>query len=274
MCRMTRQSDDPLLRQFLDVYGLHLLQRPRAGLDVGALVLSREDGSALLDRIDDMLDGPVQLPSVQRDVPMASVQGVLSGSLDLETGAGISEAFLGALGGVGIGAKLRGAFRKMRQTGMRFRFTDAVEDRVNFARLGGALRRRRFDLVHPAYDPEARYYAVTGVARSRSIEIRIEYEAGHGPEAVIGIDGLVDVDAKITAKKTDEATWHFEGEHPVAFGLELFELKLDPKSRRMSIALADHTVNVRGEGGKDIEGDVKVGPGRIGPEDGSPFLAI
>ena len=59
------------------------------------------------------------------------------------------------------------------------------------------------------------------LARSRSIQIHTEQAAEQGPVAEVGLDGLVDVDAKVTSMKTDVSTWQFEGEQPVALGDEL-----------------------------------------------------
>lgn len=270
MCNLTRKSSDPLLRRFLDVYGLHLLRCPRAGIEIGSLVLVRDGSSAILERLDDLLDGPVTLVGVRHDIPMAEAQGVISDALDLKTGIGISEAFLKALGVYGIDVKLNAALKGSKDFGMYFRFSEPVRDSINPASIGAALVQRKLNLDHPIYDPNASYYVVTAVARSRSIDIRLVKHKERGGEIDANLEELIDAGASIQVKQLDNTTWRFKGKQFAVFGLELFQLTQDAARHRIHLALPSQPVAVR----HPKQNKSELSPSFIGGEMASAFLDL
>ncbi|MCK5243960.1 MAG: hypothetical protein KAJ90_01720 [Desulfobacterales bacterium] len=270
MCTLTRKSPDPLLRHFLDLYGLHLLRCPRSGIEVGSMVMVSSGRSAVLERLDDLLDAPVALLCVRNNEPMADIQGLLTDVLDVKSGIGISEAFLQSLGAIGIGMQLSTALKEMRDVGLQFCFSNPLRNFVNPASVGAALVQRHFNIEHPVYDPKALYYVITGVAHSKSIDIRLTSQKERAAEADVELEKLINTDAKIQSTQVDNSTWRFEGETAVVFGLELFELSLDATSRRMRLALPPQPVAVRRRGGQVS----KPSPSIIGGETNSPFLGL
>lgn len=270
MCTLTRKSPDPLLRRFLDVYGLHLLRCPRAGINVGSLILVRDGRSAVLERLDDLLDGPVSLVGMHRSIPMAEAEGVISDALDLKSGIGISKAFLQALGLLGISAKLNATLKNHKDIGLHFRFSEPMRDSINPASIGAALIQRKFNFDHPIYDANASYYIVTAVARSQSIDIRLSQLKERGGDIDTNLEQLVDASSSIQVQQLDNTTWRFQGNQFVVFGLELFKLTLDTSRCRMQLELPSQPVAVR----RSTPNELELSPSLIGDEMASPFLDI
>ncbi len=244
MCKLKRDDADPLLRAFLDTYGLHLLSNPRASIDIGQVVLRSKSGTAVVGDLDDLLDQPIGSLGVNRAEPMAAVAGQVSRAHGIETGVGVSSAFLQALGMFGVEADLRAKLEHSVDVALRFRFAEPLRDAIAPAELGGRLVQRKFDPSHPLNMPNAEYYVITAVARSRSFDILIEHQSHSGGEVRVDLADLVEIGGSVTAERLDESTWRFAGSLPIAFGIELFRAYVDEHDR-MRMDLPSEPIKVR-----------------------------
>jgi hypothetical protein len=93
-----RSTDDPLIRLFLDRYGLHLLQVPRESAAVGDFYV--DDGRRVSPpgNVRYLLDPSPELPAPREGERMADIEGVTSKGYSLEAGLGLLEGFLLAFG--------------------------------------------------------------------------------------------------------------------------------------------------------------------------------
>lgn len=270
MCRLKRNSLDPLLRKFLDIYGLHLLSNPRFDIDVGQVVIRQGKSSVTARSIAEFLDGDLGNLKVRRGESMAEVKGQLSSTHDVKTGLGISKAFLKGLGAVGVGAKLETRFASTGQVALSFRFKNPLLDSIDPILLGARLIQRKFNTTHPLYNNDTELFIISSVARSSSIDMILQHQIAHDANAAVELEGIIDANSAVNTEKLDDSTWRFSGTKALGFGVQLFSLQID-KNGRMRMELPEAPVKVR----SDI---VTVGehpkPAILDGPDGSPFLEI
>src|SRR5262249_29588925 len=97
MCRRSDKDKDPLVRLLTDSYRLNILRVPRAGINVGDLLLC--DSGALRNRggSASFSDPPLELP-VSRNEPLAPVSREASRAISGRVAVNPLAAFLAALG--------------------------------------------------------------------------------------------------------------------------------------------------------------------------------
>jgi len=84
MCK--RNTPDPLVRMFLDTYGLNLLAVPREGSAVGDLYIKDDKGVSAPGSVKALLSPVPKLPPTKSGEAMADVTGVLSQSVSTKVG--------------------------------------------------------------------------------------------------------------------------------------------------------------------------------------------
>ncbi len=274
MCK--RNTDDPLLRIFLDQYGLHLLSIPREGAAVGDLYV--RDGKRVTPAggIKHFLDAKFKLPPVQNGESMADVLGKVSRSVDAKIGFNLLEGFLGALGAGAIVNKVRAGFEAKKTQALKFRFTEAARDSMEVTHLGKSLINRKIAKNNALFDEEYTYYVVTAVARSSSISVIGETEAEKSVSGALEAMHLGGVDVGVTVKTTGEGEVTFAGNKKLAFGVQLFELKYDAKRGGLKLKLPPDAVRVM-KAEEVIEGKPAAAlakPAFIGGAEGDVFLEL
>jgi hypothetical protein len=274
MCK--RNTDDPLLRIFLDQYGLHLLSVPREGAAVGDLYV--RDGKRVTPSgsIKHFLDAKFKLPPVHSGESMAEVLGKISRSVDAKIGFNLLEGFLGALGAGAIINKVRAGFEAKNTQSLKFRFTEAARDSLDATHLGKNLINRKIAENHALFDEEYTYYVVTAVARSSSISVIGETEAEKSVTGALEAMHLGGVDAGVSVKTSGEGEVTFAGNKKLAFGVQLFELKYDAKREALRLKLPPDAVRVM-KAEEVIEGKAAaelVKPAFIGGSEGDVFLDL
>ncbi len=240
-----RNTDDPLIRMFLDRYSLHLLAVPREGAAVGDLYVYDGKRVSAPGKVMYLLEPPLELPPVTAGEVMADVSGTVSNSVSLEAGFGLLEGFLAAMGAVGIVSSLRASWQARRVGFLRFRFSSAVRDSVDVLLLGSRLIRHKLVEDHPLHDEDHRYYLVTAVARTPSISIVAESAEGKAVAVDIGAARMADVGAGVSVQQTSEGEVTFAGSKSLAFGVELHELQYDSKRGRVKLRMPEGAVRVR-----------------------------
>lgn len=108
MCK--RNTDDPLLRMFLDHYQLHLLAVPREKAAVGDVYVERGSRVSSPGSITHLLDPPLVVRNVRKNEIMSDVSGRTSRSIEAGAGLGLLKGFIEALGGGTVAAKVHAAY--------------------------------------------------------------------------------------------------------------------------------------------------------------------
>ncbi len=167
-----RTTGDPLVRYFLDRYGLNLLVIPRADVQVGSLYLSADGRQVSTPTaVGSFLTPRPHLPTPNSDERMADLAGTTSDALTSRTGLRLLEGFLAALGAAGVLDRVKAEYRRKRVRVLRFRVTHATRDAVDPVALGDAFKGCRVRVDHPLWAKRQRYYIVSGVVRSSSLVV-------------------------------------------------------------------------------------------------------
>jgi len=274
MCK--RNTEDPLLRIFLDQYGLHLLSVPRRNAAVGDLYVHDGKRATPSGLVEHFLDAAFKQPPVAKDETMADVLGKVSRGVDFKVGFSLLDGFLNALGAAGIVNKVRVGYESGKTAALKFRFTEAVRDSMDVMHLGKNLINRKIVKNHALFNPDYSYYVVTAVARSSSISVSGENEAKESVQGALEAMHLGSVDAGVSIKASSEGEVTFSGDTRLAFGVQLYELKYDAGRNALKLKLPPEAIRVmkaeeviEGKKGLDL-----VKPAFIGGADGNAFLDI
>jgi hypothetical protein len=270
MCK--RSTEDPLIRLFLDRYGLHLLQVPRESAAVGDFYV--DDGRRVSPpgNMTYLLDPPPELPAPSEGERMADIEGVTSKGYSLELGLGMLEGFLLAFGAGPLALKVKTEYQTKRAETLRFRIAAPVRDSVDPFELGAALVGKRPLEDHPWWSTENRYYLATAVARTSSISVVAEGDGSSGVEVDVEALKIAGASGGFTLESGSESEVVYKGDRPLAFGVELCELSYDPNRRSLRLKTPEDVVRVRGPSA-DAPDELRL-RSFIGGEHGDAFLEL
>jgi hypothetical protein len=267
-----RSTDDPLIRLFLDRYGLHLLQVPRESAVVGDFYV--DDGRRVSPpgNMKYLLDPPPELPAPKEGERMADIEGVTSKGYSLEVGLGLLEGFLLAFGAGPLTLKVKTEYEAKRVQSLRFRITAPTRDSLDPFELGAALVGKKPVEDHPWWSGENRYYLATAVTRTSSISVVAEDDGSSGAEVDVEALKVAGASGGFTLERGSESEVLYKGDRPLAFGVELCELSYDPNRRSLRLKAPEDVVRVRGPSAEAPE-ELRL-RSFIGGEDGDAFLKL
>lgn len=230
---LKRDTKDPLIRLMHDVYNMSPLRPIQERAEVGDLHESDGKRTKKRGRINFLLDPPLKMPELIEDEQLPDFDTVSTSSLVFKVGFDWCKDFLSALGIGNIGAKINANFEKLQAKWMKIRFSNVTRDSVDAYELGYWLEDTRLRVKNPFYNPDFRYYLVTAVARSPSICIKVESKTGKALSLDLDVlDSLKNATGVVTNFSTKEELI-VEGKK-LAFGVEYFEMRYDPKLQRLS----------------------------------------
>lgn len=270
MCK--RSTDDPLIRLFLERYGLHLLQVPRESAAVGDFYV--DDGRRVSPpgNMKYLLAPPPELPAPKEGERMADIEGVTSKGYSLEVGLGLLEGFLLAFGAGPLALKVKAEYETKRVQSLRFRVAAPTRDSVDPFELGAALVGKKPLEDHPWWSGENRYYLTTSVTRTSSISVVAEGGGSQGVEVDVEALKVAGASGSFTLESGSESEVVYTGTRPLAFGVELCELSYDPNRRSLRLKAPEDVVRVRGPSAEAPE-ELRL-RSFIGGEHGDAFLKL
>ena len=249
-----RTSIDPLLRVFLDRYGLHLLAIPREDVDVGELYAVRRGRATPIGSIRGYVAPPLRLPRRRRGEVMAGVAQTISLPVSVDAGLGLLKGFFSAIGVPGLLGDLRVAYRRSRVGLLRLRFTDPRRDSTDLGALGNALAGRSIDSTNAAWDQGAKHYLVTAVARASTIVVTALESGGHEVELDISALQIANARGNLKVERVGRGTVAYAGVKALAFGVELNEVVEAGNPATVQLPAMLDTVRVRGPRGWSLVG--------------------
>jgi hypothetical protein len=228
MCKRT--TTDPLVRAFLDRYGLNLLMVPREGAAIGDLYVTQGPRVLPPARVEEFLQPAVTLPPARQEV-LADLAAVTSRKMSWGAGIGFLEGFLTALGAFPLVESAKTEYRRSDVTWLAFRFTNCRRIFTDLSAVGARLVGRQPHPDHPLRSPGSRYYMTTAVVQSPSLSVRAEQADGRAPKIDISLLRAVGVSASVSVAQTGAAELKYEGKRRLAIGVELIELTFDQADR-------------------------------------------
>lgn len=267
-----RNTDDPLMRIFLDKYHLHLLSVPREKVAVGDLYVHDGKRVSAPGKVTHFLEPPLEMPPITIGERMADVSGIVSHGVSTQWGLSYLGNFLSSLGVGGIVSRLRAGYEAKKANVLKFRFAHATRDSVDVMLLGVKLIRRKLKEDHPLHEKGNHYYLVTAVARTPTISIMSESDKEKALTLNLGAMKLTEVATGVSVEESSEGELTFTGEKSLAFGVELHELMHDSKHNKLRLKMPQRAIRLRREVGKPREWRVK--PAFIGGSDDNVFLTV
>jgi hypothetical protein len=253
------------LRLFIDRYHVHLLAIPREGAGVGDLYVEQDGVVGTPGRVDEALSGGFVLPEQRVGERLADLAGQITRTVDAKVAGRVSELLLGGLGipaGVGLTAAVT------RSTGVRFQFDEVFRSSVDVLAVGRALMGCTLLQEHPVVADATGFYLTTAVLTTTRISLLLSAASGTDLAAEVAAAGLAGAKASVSRAGTGEL--RLESAVPLAFAVELYELKFDPASGGMRLHRTVVPVRVRNS--RRVMNRERLVPAVIGGPEGDLFL--
>jgi hypothetical protein len=225
MCR--RDTNDVLVRKFLDRYQVNLLSMPGRRVGCGSVYIKEGQRITAPSLLSEIIEPALTLgtPFVEND--LADLSGTWSGSVSLGVGIKLLSNFLNALGAAGLIDKLQASVKETSVRNVAFRFKGVSRESLSPAGLGTALVGHRLMQSHPWVKEGNQYYAVASVLRSGSISIQGRDKQDSAADLGAGVATVADVDATVQVERESESDVTYHGRIPLAIAVELYELRWD-----------------------------------------------
>jgi hypothetical protein len=225
MCR--RDTNDQLIRKFLDRYQVNLLSVPGRRVQCGSVYIKEGKRITAPGLLSEIIAPELTLerPFVEDD--LADLSGTWSDSVSLSVGVKLLSNFLNALGAGALIDKLQASVKETSARNIAFRFKKVSRESLSPAGLGTALVGHRFVTAHPWVKDGNQYFAVAAVLRSASISIQGRDKQDSAVGLGAGLATVADVDAKVRVEQGSDSEVTYHGRNPLAIAVELYELRWD-----------------------------------------------
>jgi hypothetical protein len=266
-----RNTDDPLMKIFIEKYKFHLLPVPRDDLSICDLyVHNAERGVSAPGSIVDFLEPNYEIPPV-RNGTMSDVTGLASRNTSAGVVIGLLEGFLGAFGIGNIIQQIRVGYENMDVRYLKFRFSQIKHESVNVVKAAKNLINHKIIENHPLYSPENKYYLVTALARTSSISIVAEDANYRTIDVDLRALQLTEPSMNLTIARTGYGELTYSGESNLVFGVELHQLTYYPDRKNFRMDPLNRFVGLKGaEFKEDIRRAEFIGD----PKEGNVFWEV
>jgi hypothetical protein len=265
LCR--RDSQDVLVRMFLDRYHVNLLSPPGDRVEPGSVYVKIGKGLTSPGDLRDLLEPPAQLPEPYAEPRLADLSGSWSDKVSAKAGLGLLEQFLAALGAPGLLDEVKASVQRSGARKLAFRFEGVSRESISPVALGKALAGRRLVEDHPLVRDGNRYFAVASVMRSSSISVQAADADGHAVDLGAGLAHVAEADVTVDTSRDSENEVLYRGGRPLAIAVELYELRWRAGSVEFTTPSGPLPVQGLEEAGEEPE------PALIG-EDDDAFIAV
>jgi hypothetical protein len=231
MCR--RDTNDILIRRFLDRYQVNLLSMPGRRVRCGSVYIKDGHRITAPGSLSEIIEPALILGDPFQESNLADLSGTWSGSVSLTVGIKLLSNFLNALGAAGLIDKLQASVSETSVRNVAFRFKEVSRESLSPTGLGRALAGHRLMLANPWVKAGNQYFAVAAVLRSGSISIqgRDQHDSAAGLGA--GVATVADADATVQVKRDSESEVTYSGRDPLAIAVELYELRWDSSQQEL-----------------------------------------
>jgi hypothetical protein len=265
-----RNSDDPLLRAFLDAYKLNLLAIPRENAQVGDVYVNTPTGISTPGALQFLLTPKFNMPKIETGEKMTDIAGTQTAALQFKVGISLLDGFFSVLGALGALDKVKAAYEHKRTGKLRFRFKDATRDSVDSLAFGKALIPCKLEERQPYVQPENSYYVTVGVVRSKSISISAKDEESNTVSLDVGaLKKAIGVQGGLDVSQSSEGELTYSGPTALAFGVELVQLSYNQDENKFLLMPLAHPEKIRA---RAITEDRDIERSFIGGEEGNAFI--
>jgi hypothetical protein len=225
MCR--RDTNDQLIRKFLDRYQVNLLSMPGRRVQCGSVYIKEGKRITAPGLLSEIIAPKLTLESPFVEDDLADLSGTWSDSVSLTVGVKLLSNFLNALGAGALIDKLQASVKETSARNVAFRFKKVSRESLSPAGLGTALVGHQFVKAHPWVKDGNQYFAVAAVLRSASISLQGRDKQDSAVGLGAGLATVADVDAKVQVEQGSDSEVTYHGHNPLAIAVELYELRWD-----------------------------------------------
>jgi hypothetical protein len=231
MCR--RSEKDPLVRLLTDRYRLNILRVPRAGIDVGDLLVDDSGDLRYMGEFSKFFDPPLELPEPEEE-PLAPLSGESSKAISAKVAANPMATFLTALGLSGI-TSLSAKLQAAQNVNVTFQISGATLQSVDVIELGNELAGRVLRTDNALYRADRKFFVVHSVARATGLTLGFHTKSDTGAELAAGIAQVAKVSGGVRIKRDSAAQISVTGSTPLAFGLAVLRLTEEPRQLKLDL---------------------------------------
>ena len=222
MCKRT--TKDPLVRLFLDRWGLNPIGIPHEHAAPGQLWIKRgRQVSGPMD-LNPLLLSPIELPSPRQE-RLTEMEATSSHGYDTGAGLGLLEAFLAGIGAGAVVQRVRAGYEQQQTRTVKLRFGNVTRIYMDLGTLGVRLRTARFDPDHSLVHPDNHRFIASAIVRSPSISVTAEDDRHKALTLEAGVLAAVDAHAKVGTQVKDTGEVTYTGDTALAIGVALHELR-------------------------------------------------
>lgn len=223
MCR--RSEKDPLVRLLTDRYRLNILRVPRAGIDVGDLLVDDSGDLRHMGGFARFFDPPLELPE-PFERPLAPVSGKVSRAISGKVAVNPLAAFLTALGVPGITA-LSAELHAARKLDVTFQVSGAKLESIDVVDLGNELAGRELRSNNALYRADRKFFVAHAVARATGLILGFQAEGDTGAKLAADIMQVAKASGAVQVQNKSAAQISVTGSTPLVFGLAVLRLTED-----------------------------------------------
>lgn len=243
MCR--RSERDPLVRLITDRYRLNVLRVPRAGFDVGDLLVEDSGDLRRMGALAAFFDPPLHMPKSKVE-SLAPLDSERSSAISWGSAAKPMAAFLAALGLSGV-ADASAALEYARDMRVSFRISGATLESLDAVDLGNELAGRLPRTSNALYRADRRFFVTQAVARATGLELSFHSKTDAGAKLAVGIANAAKGSAKVKVRKGSAAGIHVTGTEPLVFGVSILRLTETEEAGVLRLDLPAKLHPVRGQ---------------------------
>jgi hypothetical protein len=225
MCR--RDTNDVLVRRFLDQYHVNLLALPGRRVRCGSVYVKDSARLTAPGRLNDIVKPPVTLPEPFAEDRLPSLSGTWSDSVSVNVGIRLLHNFLTALGAGGLIDKLQASVRQAKVRNIAFSFDNVSRESVEPTALGAALAGRYLAQDNAWVAPGNQYFVVGAVLRSNSISIQGRGQRDSAVGLGAGLVTVADIETGVQVNRDSDSKVSYHGRDELAIAVELYELRWD-----------------------------------------------
>jgi hypothetical protein len=239
-------KDDPLLKLAYKEYDFNLLSIPREKAAVGDIYLY--DGNSYnrlkpFGYISSFIRGVFPTPKTKTE-GLGDISETISDEASSNIGLKFLEAFLSLLTGApAFGTTIGAQFKTNRITNIRFQFTKGTREYVDPSFFANEIQGYQVNLGSALYNRKYHYFIVTAVLRSSSVRVISDTSKEKTTKIGAKAELLAKGKGGLTVNYSEKGKIVFDGEKPLAFGVQLYEIEYDFQSERFSMKPTDRAYN-------------------------------
>jgi hypothetical protein len=259
-----------VLKNLLSGYGYNLVALQTTGIQPLLLLYKKQDSLGSLDSTLPKLfgTGNKALPSVMKDIAVASIEGSAALSFDAEGGITMLDWLLKKL----HMGKLSGNAQFDAGNTVTISYQNVTEDKVDLLELDNYIsesvpRTEKLSTYREKLE-EGELYVVNAVLKSNMFSVAVTDKNGQHVDVEATVKGIVDAKVDVTLEKNNSITLKHGGETPVVFGFKAQQIIYD-KKRWWQFGRKDEALfRIRDQQGEVLKGesDLPTRPLEMGEE--------